>query len=532
MNSPTLTVMSGRLIGSQQEELSAVAEVLASTGQSLASTVVARYSLRSVDRVPRIGYAFDQAREVGDNLSGEIAVYADNALDMDGLYVGGPGCTVQATGLPPGITIDTALGQLQGTLTKAGVYRVTWILTDFIGRKSAPFVSLIRVSQPQLPALPGTYGGIVSGSGVLAEFRLGGYLEILMEETGSFSGLLRVNADTRRFVGRLKPVPESSDKFEGELLLPTLTGAKTTRLILSSTPGQSAVSAQVIMALTDGGTETLGTTLGETLPFRARGATLAGPDLIGRYNTLLKADLIDGSTYPPQGSSYMSVMVTSGSTATAVGTLVDGTGFTCACPVLQGAGLLSLPLYFHAAGQGSTLAGVIVLDSNGSLNIGADLQWRQIAKPAARLYPEGFIMSLRSTAGGRYLMPPAGYTLLANVPDAPGNATILCVDPTNLFDPTPFRLTTDHRALLPPAPGRNRVSRVDFYAPTGFFTGEIILEASTSEEGKRIPGRKVGFRGMMIPHQNVGGGFYHLPGNPAYEGPFVPRDISIWSSQY
>jgi hypothetical protein len=526
LNSPTLTIANGRYIrdNSIPEEFYAVAVVGNYQGVPLAETEVARYTLRSVGRAPRLypSYVFDRDYLVGDQIDNEASIYPLNAVDMNGLNLGFPGSVLRATGLPPGIILDPATGNLSGTFIKAGVYRVTWTLTDFLGRKSAPLVAMIRVGQPLRPAEPGIYAGIVSGSAELPDYKLGGYLELNMEETGSFSGVLRINAVTRRFASRLKPL--SSSYYECELLMAPLAGTKKLRLILMSEPSLTPLRVQVIATLADDRTETWDC----GLSFRAQGAALVSPDLVGRYNTLLSADLLDEGTFPPQGSSFMSLHMSPGSTAVAVGSLVDGTGFTCACPVMKGGDVLILPFYVHSAAQGCTLAGALSLDVFGSLTFAAELQWRQIAKPGAVLYPEGFRLSLHGT-GGRYIMPPAGHTLLAHGPDAPSNA-VFSSDPMNFeLESTLFRLTADHRALLPrSAPGLNHVTRIDFYAPTGFFTGEIMLQPTVGEGERRIPGGKVGFRGMIIPSQGVGGGFYHRRNILLGDGPFVSRGISIW----
>ncbi|MEQ1750821.1 MAG: putative Ig domain-containing protein, partial [Prosthecobacter sp.] len=524
LNSPTLTIVNGRYLRDNllQEELSAVAVVGNYQGVPLAETEVARYTLRSVGRVPRLFNVFAQDHLVGDTIQNEVAMIPLNAMDMNGLNTGFPGSILRATDLPAGLTIDSATGNLSGTFTKAGVFRVTWSLTDFLGRKSTPLVTVIRVGQPLRPAEPGVYAGIVSGSAELPDFKMGGYLELNMEEAGSFSGVLRINAVTRRFASRLKPL--SSSYYECELPMAPLAGTKKLRLILMSEPSATPLRVQVIATLADDRTETWEC----GLSFRAQGAALVSPDLVGRYNTLLTSDLLDEGVYPPQGSSFMSLHMSPGSNAVAVGSLVDGTGFTCACPVMKGGDILILPFYVHSAAQGSTLAGALSLDVFGSLTFATELQWRQIAKPGARLYPEGFRLSLRGT-GGRYIMPPAGHTLLAHGPDAPGNA-VFSSDPFNFeLESTIFRLTADHRALLPRStPGLNRVTRIDFHAPTGFFTGEIMLEPTIGEGEKRIPGGKVGFRGMMIPYQSVGGGYYHRRNIFLNEGPFVSRGVSIW----
>jgi hypothetical protein len=74
-----------------------------------------------------------------------------------------------------------------------------------------------------------------------------------------------------------------------------------------------------------------------------------------------------------------------------------------------------------------------------------------------------------------------------------------------------FRLTRDHRAIPMSTRAASKLQRLDFYAPTGFFTGQIRAGGSTSESGSCIPASSVPFRGLILPPSSYGGGFYFFP---------------------
>jgi len=502
---PTLTVMKGSWIGlGGIEELQAVGQVIDPvSGQALTASVIARHTICSIGRAPRITPIHEEDFPLNVSISA-YAVNADGARDVFGSAYAWPGSRLTASGLPPGITLDGTIrnGHISGTFEKAGVYRVTWRLKDAAGRESAPVVSEFRIGQPMRPASPGLYAGMIAGSSEQPEFRLGGILEIRMEDAGTFSGMLRVNADTRRFAAKLNPRPDFPEVFERVITLPALSGTRSTRLVVESSPTDRGLTAHLLVTLADGQEEDWDS----TLYHRKKRATLPTPDLLGRYNVLLYPQENHGETDTPGGTGLMSLSVHRSLTVMAVGTLANGAGYTQSSPIIEDG--LKVPFYHHDAAQGGTLAGELAIYTSDPypLFVEVAIEWKQLARRFSKLYPDGFDAAIRGE-GWRYIQPPAGLTLMSNVADAPRNAFVQ----TNFFDHF-IRLTTNHRAIPHATKSLNRLTQLEFYAPTGFFTGKFIVGDLQSESGTRLPARTVDFRGLMLPTSNLGDGFHFFPG--------------------
>jgi len=498
---PTLTIMSGRWIGLDgPEELIAVAQVIEpESGQALTASIIARHTIFSIGRAPRITPIHEEEFPLNVSISA-YAVDASGARDVFGTGHAWPGSRLTASGLPPGITLDGTIqnGLLSGGFEKAGVYRVTWKLKDAAGRESAPVVSEFRIGLPMQPAAPGLYAGLIAGSIEQPAFRLGGIMEIRMEDSGTFSGLLRVNAETRRFAGKLMALADSPEVFARVITLPALKGTRSTRLVVESSPMDQGLTAHLLVTLPNGDEEVWDS----TLYHRKKRATQPTPDMLGRYNVLLYPQENHGETDPPLGTGLMSLSVNAGLTAVAVGTLANGAGYTQSSPIMENG--MKLPFYHHDAGQGGTLAGEISISTSDPypLFVEAAIQWKQLARPASKLYPGGYDVGIRGE-GWRYVTPPSGITLMSDVPDAPGNAFVQ----TDFFDHL-IRLTTNHRAIPHTTKSLNRLTQLEFYAPTGFFTGKFVVGELQSESGTKLPALTVDFRGLMLPTSNFGGGFH------------------------
>ncbi len=520
VHQPTLTLMRGSWIGlGGMEELQAVGQVIDPVSrQALSAIVIARHTIFSIERAPRITPIHEEEFPLNVSISA-FGVMADGARDIFGAAYAWPGSRVTASGLPPGITLDGTIqnGYLTGTFEKAGLYRVTWKLTDAAGRESAPVVSEFRIGLPMQPAAPGLYAGMIAGSIQDPEFQLGGILQIRMEDAGTFSGVLRVNANTRRFAGKLTPRADFPEVFERVITLPALRGTRSTRLVVESSPTERSPTARMLVTFANGEEEVWDS----TLYHRKKRATLPTPDLLGRFNVLLDFQENHGEIDPPVGSGLMSLSVNADLTALSVGSLANGASFTASSPIMEDG--LKLPFYHHDALQGGTLAGELAISTSDPypLFVEGVFEWKQLARPSSKLYPEGFAAAIRGE-GWRYIQPPPGITLMSDVADAPGNAYFR----TDFFEHL-FRLTTNHRAIPHATRSRSRLQQLDFHPPTGFFIGKFIVGDLLTEADTKLPARSVDFRGVMLPPSSAGGGFFFFPrvnfgGSSHYSG-IAPR---------
>lgn len=504
---PALTVIRGRFIGAElQESLFATATLVDSEGQAVSpGAVIAEHTLLSVGRLPQINPDHQTDWAVDDEYpEGMVGVYPMYARDRMGLVHAFPGSHLTASGLPPGLHLNERTGAVSGTFTKAGVYPVIWRLTDARGLASAPAKSVFRVGQPARLVAPGVYAGRVGSAETLPHFKLGALAEVTAAENGCISGTLRLGTETRRFAGKLAASPDSPDSFAKIVVLAPLRGTRSTKLVVRSSPGESRLTAQLVVALPGSG-ENWGENPESELTFRSCqiGTSAYNMNTFGRHTLLLGAQQASEQE-PPMGSGFLSMSIGTALCVQVVGTLADGTGVTFSTPLMPSGSPMAF--YGHEAARGSTLSGEIQVDHWSSPVVGLNGQWMQAARPASKNYPAGFVADLIGE-GTLYIQPPAGVTLFSNVADAPGNASFY----TELFGAQLFRLTTDHRAVPHSTTSANRLGKIDFYAPTGFYTGKFVVNEWTDANGTALPPRQVEFRGMVVPMWSSGRGFFCFP---------------------
>jgi hypothetical protein len=446
------------------------------------SNVIAKYFLEP-HLPPRILRVPSGHREVSGGPNGRVEVEQ---------FPGG-WQEFSATGLPEGMDVDPSTGQASGTFTKAGRYVVTWRASNEFGSDS--MTSVFHVSAaPRRHPLPGVYTGLISEGGLEAP---SGHLLLQMAEDGYFTAQFLFKGLVRRMSSRFVP----SEDFNGEpaAVVPLGNLTKDVRAArLRFEPIYDPELGYFTLSLvfnTAQGVESGAS--GEILRV-ARPSRLEQQLFTGEFGGLLTPPQ-EAKKSPTLGTGFCSLSIKGdGTSASGVGTLADGTGFTfsSALPFRQSTDVPSLPVYFHHTATQNTLFGWMPVSAQ------SEVQWSRGAKPGSRVYPEGFQITLANQFIKRRTLE-AGRLLLADSASEPLNAHLTADwNAARLIDRS-FTLTAVHRALFP-SPNTQRIS-VDFYAPTGFFTGTF------SAPGEGTTTRKVHFRGMMLPGLNTGGGHFLLP---------------------
>lgn len=458
----------------------------------------------------------------------EIAVKDTIRLSISENTTAAPsGSKVEVTGLPPGMRLSPLGFEITGAPTLVGDYKLFVTAENQFGR-SKPIVWPLRVTAGyEMPSLD--YGASPIAAGILMipdsipeVPEWAALVQVLSSNGASFSGSLAFGNVRRSFAGRWT-YTESGERTARLRLAPFL-GYRQAWINLRQSgnePGTHPGGAAVFLELLPPSTE-------PTEPFPTPEAYLdpgypSDPVqrqlLAGRYSFLLNG--------APQ-TGFGSLLVNSAMMATAVGTLADGTGFTCSMPVTRDpTPAAGVPLVSFTHGP-ARLWGRITINDTGYPDIGllgGELKMLRLPDVKSRLLPEGVNASL-IVAGARYFQP-AGVPFFTRADVAPeeyGRATLrmesLALDIGVRFTQA-GRVSVERRSDFPVS--------LDVYTPTGFFTGKASFRQPVPGFDNKLTTRTVNFRGMLVPQLFKGGGFFHLPElpNPGAEPPTTSQNSPI-----
>lgn len=433
--------------------------------------------------------------------------------------------TAKASGLPPGLTVAVD-GSIRGTPTKLGIYRAKIQVSNRYGTSPEAVWVIQIVNEPQKDFGPGgSFLGIAAPE-VYDQIALPQFnrritrIELEVTPAGAFSGSLMIRQGKRHFAGSLKMNPYDQGERVADVQLKNLlrdTSSVLLRIVQTFRLG-FAIGVSVEVSINE---------------FQAVSAPLyprmkPSKDeqrlLVGRHNIAL---MDEGE----QTSGFGSVFLSRGQNATVIGTLPDGTGFTSSSPLTRSEFYHGKP--FMLLGHDGRKDGLL----NGAIDFGFDvtsdgpilygtvggIQWISPAKKRST-WPDGFEKQLR-VEGGLYVPPQGGGLLLSSAVRSSGNARLALtgglLDGIEYF-PQLFTLNSAHRATFPPGSGNPHRTQIDFYAPTGFFTGQFKFAYNLPGPVKSQPTRMVPFRGMIIPSGDGtkidGRGFFLLPSPPDPNG--------------
>jgi len=458
----------------------------------------------------------------------EIA-FNDNArLSISDNTTAAPsGSKVEVTGLPPGMRLSPFGFEITGAPTLVGDYKLVITAENQFGR-SKPIVWPLRVTAgygvPSLDygAAPIAAGIVMIPDSIPEVPEWAALVQVLSSNGASFSGSLAFGNVRRSFAGRWT-YTESGERIARLRLAPFL-GYRQAWINLRQSgnePGTHPGGAAVFLELLPPSTE-------PTEPFPTPEAYLdpgypSDPVqrqlLAGRYSFLLNG--------APQ-TGFGSLLVNSAMMATVVGTLADGTGFTCSMPVTRDpTPAAGVPLVSLTHGP-ARLWGRITINDTGYPDVGllgGELKMLRLPDVKSRLLPEGVNASL-IVAGARYFQPTGVpfFTRADVVPEEYGRATLrmesLALETGVRFNQA-GRVSVERRSDFPVS--------LDVFAPTGFFTGKASFQQPVPGSENRLTTRTVNFRGMVVPQLFKGGGFFHLPelANPAAEPPTTSQNSPI-----
>lgn len=450
-----------------------------------------------------------------------------------------------ATGLPSGLRIDSATGEITGTpvAIKATPYAVSVTARN-------PFGTAVLRTRILINPLPagglGVFTGPIQRSAILDGIvtgnngALGGRFDMTVSATSAVSGKVILGAKAYSFRGVRATIPT----------------APANRLSLAATIRVNATVNLVVNLLVDTLTGTIldtstitdGTTTvtfkGWRNPWGTKAPATQATTLAGYYTT--KLDLVDGaltSSQAPVGSGYLSFTVAPKTgTLKLSGKLSDGSTITMATFAgPSGQILLFRPLY-AAAVRGSVLGELGIAAEPDPLNntVDGDLSWTRPANVAAsnRLYKAGFPVPGELAVkvdGARYVAPtprnsrnPTAEPRVMGLTDAANEIEVLL---TGAGVETALPLQTNVKANvalnnkvtfnLDPLVNTRKMT-LTFNAAKGTFTGRVTLKQNNPLLEMSVPPllvpvtRTVTYQGLIV--KGAGAGYFILAQLPAVAG--------------
>jgi hypothetical protein len=416
--------------------------------------------------------------------------------------------TVTATGLPAGLRL--AERRVVGKPTRLGLHRVTFRVSNEYGM-SRPVVWVVQVvDEPQTDFGPGGSFFGVSRVNDAAKYPLSlriARLQVEVTPVGVFSGHISILGDKRSFAGQLRMDPEDATKRRAVIRFRQRVGKVEKvklALIQVAKPGFERWFDAVVEA--DDLINAEARLLPRLVPTAAERKTLRG-----RMNLHLEDQVYNGG--------IASLHCSAGLKANLTGLLPDGSGFTTSSPLVRLETLAPGFLVGYDDGRYGNLIGQIEVnrwpEPSFRAQVGGVLQWHIVHRPGPRPALFDDVDINFQVSGGTYVPPSQGDLLLSGASKTRQNAQLL-LRGAAYHDQT-FTLTAAHQALFPPGAENPFQAKIDFYAPTGFFTGQIQVLYVLPGPVSRQATRRAYFRGLIsqLPGSgSTGHGFYSLPSYP------------------
>jgi hypothetical protein len=313
---------------------------------------------------------------------------------------------IHVSGLPPGLSVKPATGQISGRPMKNGNFPLVITAANAAGR-SAPYRTTLVINA--LPTgLVGTFTGNIPRSVSLNEF-LGGSLSVTVSRLGAFSGTMKLGETRRTFSGTLTGLNGTPSG--------TVTLARPGRQALSLTLQYDVPSGRMTGELDDGQ---------ENLPLEIRLPSATPSTYQGRHTFALR--LRDSEAIAPEGHGLGSFQVAANGLATGTVKLADGSSLTFSLPVENDGGISLQQVIRSKTGMvwnsktstvltitsitGSFLARLIMDGGDEHRLEGSQASWHRLPTNST-LYPAGFGPLDLDVIGGKYNAPRASTVQLA-----------------------------------------------------------------------------------------------------------------------
>jgi hypothetical protein len=413
--------------------------------------------------------------------------------------------TYTATGLPKGLTLSNVTGKITGYPTEAKTSAVTVKAKNVMGDSNTISFGLTVLPFP--PTMAGSYSAIIEDATLLTD-KLGGLMTMSVTSTGRVTGMLKLGAGSHAFTGSLNTAANPASPDPDHAVLKTSvkrTGKPNVDLTINmNTPGTDLIAGEV------------------TLP----GAQPVSVGLAGSrhvwHSTSRPADAFKGyftialqptstATDIPQGDGFLTFTVSPAGAVSWSGQLADGTSIPAQSAALWVDG--RLPLFALLYGGKGSLNRHLSIAPNTRTVTGSPY-WHK--KPQTmRAFGSGFAPTALLAAGGEYLAPASGKTLLNRT--APATFVLYFLDggindvKNFIYLDQVFTMSDKHVLSTAGAnPEQVKLTKID--VSKGTFTGSMTLK-DPNPNNASLPevSRPVTFQGVVVPSLNLGTGYFLLP---------------------
>jgi cyclophilin family peptidyl-prolyl cis-trans isomerase len=411
------------------------------------------------------------------------------------------------TGLPPGLTLNTATAVISGRPTQAGSYTLTARATNPSGTSPA-VIGNLRIL-PAKVAAAGTYVSHINPRQSINQNK-GGRMDLTITDNTSWSAKVQLGKDLYNLKGTLFALVSNINGSESEFYASQL-----------SIPQKGGLPLSLYFEINSNSGEVTGIFSSST-----EQAEVIGYRLI--WNTPRNFCIFAGAPYNlaigqpthptyaqdiPQGSGYMTLSVSGNGTGVLAGILADGSTLTGSSFLGATGQYIFFQMLYRNTGSFLMRVGGVFGRTNNSgdpSSIFAGLSgtslWTKDTQPSSeRNYQPGFPGLSSVIRGTQYLAPRAENTpIFMNLPNVPGNVSI-DFDGGGLGSASrnpdlTFRLLNSNKADFTGISNPAKVT-LNVVPSTGAYSGTYELEDGGTK-------RAVKFQGLIIPA---------IPGIPGLE---------------
>lgn len=424
-------------------------------------------------------------------------------------------------GLPPGVKLDAALGQLTGKPTKAGDFQLKITATNAAGTSVVKLASV--TVQPLNDYAVGNFEGLVQPNNpALTTNRNGGALRISVTAVGTFTGSVITEGTKVGISGKLNSSTSGAPTLN-------ITNTRGVAFTLSGSITADGLFTGNLVSQT----ESVATEAGRV------GLPVPHP-WVGTYNAAFSIDpALAADTAYPQGHGLLVAKIDAAGNVKWAGTLAEGTPITGSSKLGTS---LQIPLHhqlYRPGAEAGSMNGWLSLSESGGAKIIQSkprldwlVRWRKPQQTAvSRSYRSGFTSHVQSLTGGLYLPAEPVLALTATDPNATlsltkGNIELNPLAPGGLMQS--FNVVSSTLTATPS--GANPAQTALSLNPrTGALSGQFVFSDSDPRNPAVLVKRTTKLQGLLIPGRNKALGFFNLAELPTTLQGTTPTTSPTWS---